>query len=511
MGNNKKSALNIVTGIMGQVITIAIGILLPRLFITSYGSETNGFLSSINTLVSYLTLLEAGVGTATVQALYGPIGRNEKSKINGILAATNRFYKRTGLVYAIIIVCLSIIYPLIIPSQLSFLLQTCIILLVGAGGVLGYLFQAKFRLLLQAEGKQYVITNITTIIQVCTSISKLVCMTVGLTVIWLQIFQFLLVVAQMIVYYAYIHKHYKWINLKVEPDEHAISQKKNVLVHQVSEMIFNHVDVVLLTLIVRDLRIVSIYALYNLFVDMISTLIGNVNSGFIFRLGQLYNTDPKKHQKIFNMYETYYMAFSFALYTVTYMFLHPFIKLYTAGVKDADYLLPLLPLLFVAYKLLVCGRGACGSLSSYAGHFKQTQIHSIIETAINLTVSTAAVIIFEQLWGLGIYGVLIGTIAALLFRANIMIVYANKHILLRSCWKTYSKWILDVALTIACCVGFTFISPEINDYFHLILYAAAAGISVLIIFVVANAILKKDDASYLLQLAKGFLHKKRSK
>ena len=188
MGNNKKSALNIVTGIMGQVITIAIGILLPRLFITSYGSETNGFLSSINTLVSYLTLLEAGVGTATVQALYGPIGRNEKSKINGILAATNRFYKRTGLVYAIIIVCLSIIYPLIIPSQLSFLLQTCIILLVGAGGVLGYLFQAKFRLLLQAEGKQYVITNITTIIQVCTSISKLVCMTVGLIVIFLQIF-----------------------------------------------------------------------------------------------------------------------------------------------------------------------------------------------------------------------------------------------------------------------------------------------------------------------------------
>lgn len=508
MNNTKKSALNILTGVFGQIITIAIGILLPRLFITSYGSETNGFLSSINTLVSYLTLLEAGVGTATVQALYGPIGRDEKNKINGILSATNKFYKRTGLAYAIIIVCLAIVYPLAIPSQLSYFLQTGIILLVGAGGVLGYLFQAKFRLLLQAEGKQYIITNISTTIQVCTSVGKLVFITLGLTVIWLQVLQFLLVIAQMICYYVYVKKHYKWIDLSVQPDEKAISQKKNVLVHQVSEMIFNHVDVVLLTLIVRDLRIVSIYTLYNMFVDMISTLIGNVNSGFIFRLGQLYNTDPKKHQRIFNIYETYYMAFSFALYTVTYMFLHPFIKLYTAGVKDADYLLPLLPFLFVAYKLLVCGRGACGSLSSYAGHFKQTQIHSIIETAINLVVSTAAVFIFEHLWGLGIYGVLIGTIAALLFRANIMIVYANKHILFRSCWKTYSKWILDVSLTIVCCVGFSLISPEINDYFHLIFYAAVAGVSVLIIFIVANAVLKKDDASYLLQLAKGFLNKK---
>ena len=512
MGNTKKSVLNIVTGILGQVITIAIGILLPRLFITSYGSETNGFLSSINTLVSYLALLEAGVGTATVQALYGPIGRSDRGKINGILSATNRFYKRTGLAYGIIIVCLAIGYPLIVPSELSFLLQSAIILLVGAGGVLGYLFQAKFRLLLQAEGKQYIITNITTTIHVCTSVGKLVCISLGLSVIWLQILQFVLVIVQIVCYYAYVYKHYGWIDLKVEPDEKAISQKKNVLVHQISEMIFNHIDVVLLTLIVRDLRIVSVYTLYNMFVDMISTLIGNVNTGFVFRLGQHYNnTDPEKHRSVFDVYETFYMALSFSLYTVTYMFLHPFMRLYTSGVKDVDYMLPLLPLLFVAYKLLICGRAACGGLSSYAGHFKQTQMHSIIETSINLVVSTGAVILFEQLWGLGIYGVLVGTIAALLFRANIMIIYANKHILYRSCWETYKKWVLNVGLTIACCAVFVIISPEINDYFHLILYGALTGTAVILVFFISNALLKKDNTVFLINYVKGKWKKRRKR
>ena len=177
---------------------------------------------------------------------------------------------------------------------------------------------------------------------------------------------------------------------------------------------------------------------------------------------------------------------------------NPFMKLYTEGVTDADYLLPFLPLLFVTYKLLVCGRAACGGLISYAGHFKQTQIHSIIETSINLFVSIGAVILFEHLWGLGIYGVLVGTIAALLFRANIMVIYANKHILFRSIWRTYSKWLLDLVLTVLCCGAFALLSPTINDYFHLILYAAIAGVTVLIVFVCANAVAFRENARFVL-------------
>ena len=501
----KKSFLNILTGVLGQCITIAIGLLLPRLFITSYGSETNGFLSSINNLIYYLTLLEAGIGGATIQALYGPIAKGDRGKINGILAATNLFYKRTGVIYGLCVLAMAVIYPLLVPSELSPALQVGIILLVGSSGVIGYLFQAKFRLLLQAEGKQYVIANVTTGVHVLTSIGKLICVMLGLMVIWLQVVHFALALFSMAIYYLYIHKNYQWLDLNVQPDEQAIAQKGYVLVHQVSEMIFNHVDVLLLTFLLKDLKIVSVYVLYTLFVDMVSTLISNVNTGFVFKLGQLFNSDRKSFEPVFDLYETYYMAFSFALYTVTYLFLMPFMRLYTAGVSDANYLLPWLPLLFVAYKLLVCGRAACGGLASYAGHFQQTRWHSICETAINLLVSIGTVILFEKYWNTGIYGVLLGTLAALIFRANIMIVYANTKILPRGSWSTYRKWLLDFAIMIGGCAIFRLANPRLDSYPRLIAWAGVWCAMFLAGFFVINALCNISQARWLYRQVTGMM------
>lgn len=507
MSDSKKSFLNIFTGVLGQVITILIGLLLPRLFITNYGSETNGFLSSVNSVITYLSLLEAGVGGATIQALYGPIKREDRNSINRILSATNSFYKRTGIIYALFIVVLAFGYPLVVSSDLNFWLQAGIILIIGAGGVLSYLCQAKYKLLFQAEGKQFITTNITTIIYVATSVMKLVLVSFGVVVIWVQATQLLLAIVGIVYYYAYVRKHYAWLDLSVEPDKEAISQKNSVLVHQISEMIFNHIDVLLLTLLVQDLKVVSVYGMYMMVVDMISTLIGNVNSGFIFRMGQLYNTDPDEHNRVFDTYETYYMMFSFALYAVTYMFLLPFMKLYTAGVSDTDYLLPLLPLFFTAYKLLVCGRGVCGTLASYAGHFHQTLSHSIIETSINLIVSIVAVLYFQKQYGLGIYGVLIGTIAALLFRANIMIIYANRVLLNRKVSQTYKKWLVNLVLTIIVCGAFSFLPIRLDNYFRLIFWAAIVTLSVLVLFFAINSFLHRDNYRELKGYIRSFVFK----
>ncbi len=70
---------------------------------------------------------------------------------------------------------------------------------------------------------------------------------------------------------------------------------------------------------------------------------------------------------------------------------------------------------------------------SFAQHFRQTQWRSVLESGINLSVSICAVLLLRGRTELsGIYGVLIGTIAALLYRSNDMILYANRRILHRS-------------------------------------------------------------------------------
>lgn len=505
MKTTKKSIYNILFGVLGQIVTIAFGVILPRLFLVSYGSETNGFLSSVNQLYVYLTLLEAGVGAATVQALYGPIGRGDRDKISGIISATNKFYKRTGLVYMAGVAVLAIGYPFVIKSDIPHLTQVAIILLLGGSGVLNYFFQAKYRLLLQAEGKQYILTNITTIIHLLTSLTKIVLIYCGLDIIWLQVAHLVFTLCQIAYYAYYINKHYKWLNVKAQPDEDAISQKNSALLHQLAQMVFNHTDVLILTLF-TNLKIVSVYVIYNTLVDMVSTLIGNINSGFIYKLGQIYNTDKPRYLRMFEAYETYYMALSFALYAVTYMFLLPFMRLYTAGITDANYLLEWLPLMFIAYKTMVCGRAACGQTVSFAGHFRQTQWRSVLEAAINLVISIIAVILCDLYWGNGIYGVLVGTIVALLYRSNDMIIYANKHLLDRSCWVTYRKWVLDIALMAGLVLLFNLIpNKDLSSYWTIILWAAGAAIVSLSVYFVLNSLFNRKAYLQIKSYAKDII------
>ena len=68
-----KIKYNLVFNVLSQMIILFLGILLPRLVLVSYGSEVNGLLNTISQIFVYIALLEAGIGNASVNALYKPI------------------------------------------------------------------------------------------------------------------------------------------------------------------------------------------------------------------------------------------------------------------------------------------------------------------------------------------------------------------------------------------------------------------------------------------------------
>ena len=86
---------NLLSGFLYQIILIAVGFLLPRLYLENFGSEVNGVLSTIKQIFTYMCLLEAGVGLATTQALYKRIGQNDYNSASAVLSATNSYYKKT--------------------------------------------------------------------------------------------------------------------------------------------------------------------------------------------------------------------------------------------------------------------------------------------------------------------------------------------------------------------------------------------------------------------------------
>ena len=151
--NGKNGIKNITWGILAQIITIGLGIFIPRLVLVNLGSEANGLLNSVSSILAYMALLEAGIGTATLQSLYKPLGNSDRESVNRIMSATHHFYRRTGFVYLLIVIALSIGYTAIIDANLSKISIFLVVLLSGLSGVLSYFFQGKYRILLSAEGK----------------------------------------------------------------------------------------------------------------------------------------------------------------------------------------------------------------------------------------------------------------------------------------------------------------------------------------------------------------------
>lgn len=501
MEKSKKIKLNFATGVLSEILTLVFGIIIPRLTLTNYGSEVNGLVSSISQIYAYVALAEAGVGTATLQALYRTVGREDKYGTNSVLAATNVFYRRTGFIYLLAIAAFSIIYPLFVESDVPTVTTILIIVFLGLGSVISYFFQAKYSIFLQAQGENYVLTTLNMLTTVFKNAAKIVLMLLGMNVVFVQMIGTAVSLIQMAFILIYVRKRYSWLDISVKPDFQSISQSKNVIVHQISSLIFNNTDILILTAFC-GLKIVSVYSLYGLVYSITTTFSGLIISSLIFSLGQKFNVDKGGFIRDYDAVETLFFAIIFCLLTITDFFILPFLQVYTAGIEDINYIDVYLPIIFAANVILNNARIVAGHTIGFAGHFKQTQWRSVLESAINL--STSLLLVGK----LGIYGVLLGTFIALLYRTNDILIYTNRHILNRSAWKTYRRLAVFLALFVGLKLLSKMLTLEMNNYFTMVMYAIPYAIICAGLYFAASYLIDKKSTQYLLSIVKTkFLHK----
>ena len=474
--NFKKGIYNIIFGIIGQLLTVVFAIIVPKVIIIGYGSSVNGLLSTINQLFVYLSLFEAGVGTATLQALYKPLTENNRGEINSILAATHKYYIRTSKLY----------------------FAALLIFFGGLGNVVNFMFQGKYKILLQAEGKSYVVTNITTVISVFINLSKIFLIKNGFDVLTVQIVFFIFNVIQMAFFEIYIRLKYKWIDLKVQPDEKAINQKNSVLVHQIATLVFSNTDMIILS-VINGLKAVSLYTVYNYVYTTVLNIFSTINNSLVFYLGQTYHSDRKKFLEIYRLYEFDIMTVGYYMFTVIGVLTLPFMKLYTSGMTDYNYINLWLPLLFVSVQFLSIARFAANNLVNIAGHFKKTQNRAILEAVINIVLSVAFAFRF------GIYGILFGTIAALLYRTNDFLIYSNRVILNESAKPSYRVWIADTAIAALCFALFYNRTASCESYYMLVVIGIIYSLIILLIFLAGNLIFNFNMMKANLSLIKSRL------
>ena len=484
---------NLLSSLIYQVVLISLGFLLPRLYLDNFGSEVNGVLSTIKQIFAYLFLLEAGVGLATTQALYKRIGENDRDGASAVLSATNIYYKRTGVVYLAIVLAIAVVYAYVIPTSINRNVLFLIIILTALPALFSYFVQAKYRILMDVDGRKYVLNNAETALQLVSNAGKIIVLVLSDSLILIQLVYCVIYLSQLAFLYFYAKRRYKWLDLKAKPDFEAISQKNSVLVHQLSGMVFNNTDVLLISFLC-DFKAVSVYAIYNIFFSQVQNFITSVVSSFTFALGQLFHTDRARFDKLYNVYETFYIMGTYVVYTLMAVFLLPLIQIYTSGIDDAEYTNTLLVLLFVLMNLLANAKMPVSGIVEYSGDFQKTRSYAICEMVINITVSVVAILC------MGICGAILGTVAALLYRCIVTIRYSNKKILGRSQMCTYKILLTNGVVFAAVMAVFYVDSFSGVSFLQLVLNGIIHSVWIVALFLAVNLVFNRSAFKTIFEL-----------
>lgn len=389
MSRTKSFFYNSISTCFYQIIVMLTGFITPRIMLQYYGSEINGLVSSISQFVAYFNVVEAGLAGAAIYALYKPLAYNDHKAINGIVAAAKHFYTKSGYIFVYLTLGLSVIYPALVKSDIiSPYSVGLLVMVLGVNGALEFFTLAKYRVLLSADQKTYVISLV--------SIAQIVLNTVIIVV--LSIFQVNIVVLRAVALLAiflrsfilmiYVKKKYKYIDYKVEPNNKALNKRWDALYLQILGFTQTGAPVFLAT-IFTSLQAVSIYSIYNMVIGGINAILSIFVSGLSASFGDIIvRGEVKTLQKSYSEFEFSYYSLITIVYSIAMVTIMPFIRIYTKGIVDSNYDLPLIGFLFVFNGWLYNIKTPQGMLVISAGMYKETRVQSTIQAVIIIIVGS---------------------------------------------------------------------------------------------------------------------------
>ena len=486
---------------MFQLTTIVCGFILPRLILNAFGSNVNGLVNSITQFLGIISFLELGVGAVVQSALYKPLAAKNQDEVSKIIASANKFFRRIAQILLIYVIILIIFYPVVVSKKYDFIYTATLIVAISISSFSQYYFGIVNRLLLIADQRGYIQYTALTIAVVGNTIACYILIALGCNIQVVKLATSLIYLIQPLIIYLYVHKHYK-INTKIKYEKEPIPQKWNGIAQHVAAVILDGTDTVVLT-VFATLTDVSIYSVYYLVVKGVKQLFMSMTNGITSLMGELWaRQEMSELNKTFAWTEWIIHTGTTFVFGVTAVLIVPFVRVYTLGIHDANYIQPLFAALIVAANAAHCLRLPYNIVILAAGHYKQTQNNYIISAILNIVISILAV----KQWGL--VGVAVGTLLAMAYQTVWMACYNSKNIIK---WplKNFLKQIAVDAVTVLLCSALSSaFSMHSVSYFGWIINAIEVSATWLIIMTILNLIFYREKMFRLINFFKMKMIKK---
>lgn len=491
-----KLKLNTVLSVVSQIITMICGFILPRLILSTYGSNENGILSSVTQFLGFISLLDLGVGAVIQTAYYKPLSKGDSRLVSLTFNEANRFFKRIAYILIVYVFVLIGLFIFLEGESFSPLYIVSLIISVSISLFAQYYVSAPYYLLLNADQKYYISAILSIACVILNTFFSFGLIKLGAPLPLVKLTSSMVFLIQPLMLSVYVKKHYL-INKKATDPSFKIDQKWNGMAQHCATVIMNNTDVMILTLF-STLSNVSVYYINMHVISCIKAFVSSLSNGYSSLMGELYAKNKQKElNDQFDNFEWIVNNFSVLVFSITLVLIGPFISIYTRGITDAQYIRPLFSTLLIAGQFVFCLRIPFNTIVCSAGHFRQTQKSAIVEVIINISIS----IVLVCNWGL--IGVAIGTLIAVTFRTLYFIVYINKNIINRSILIFVKQLLIDLlGMSLIVAIGnlvCNWLNPSVN-YVKWILAGTLLFMFSLLILGIVNAIFYPNKMKTVLKI-----------
>lgn len=507
MRSKNRLLSNMVSYAVLQIVNMLVGLFLPRLYLSVYGSEINGIISTVNSFTTYFAYLEAGLGLTLIHSLFKPLADEDVETTNGILSFSKRQYQKISYIYFVLVVALSLVFPFLkTANDIGKIEFISLVFVIGLYGALDFYSMAKYRVLLTADRKEYVISNAMTVAQLLRFVMVWALLRLHISVVFVKIVPIVTLLVRSLILKLYVAKRYPGYSFSVG-ETTVVSASKDrwdALLLQISIS----TSVSLPTIIVSQVlgyKEANVFAVYSLVISAMISIVSALSSGVSPMLGRSI-AQGKDINVLYNRYDWIVSAVVTVVFSVTTAMIVPFVILYTNVVDDVNYVVPSYALLFCVWAALYSYRIPVTAVINAAGIYRQNRVHNLLNLAIQVIGGIAASLIF------GVSGLLIVMIVAAIHRNVVLSVVNSKELLHNSIAKCILRQILMILLIVGSFVlAYAPLKNAVSNVWDWIAYAILVFVSEAIVCGTVFAVTDWKTVRELAALLKSKLKKEKTR
>ncbi len=411
----KNSMINLITAVIGQALGIIISFISRKIFIQYLGSEYLGIDGLFTNILTMLSLVELGVGSALTFSLYKPLADNNVPKIKSLMKLYKIAYRVAGITIIVLGLCMLPFYRKLIETVPDIPNLDVIFLMFVFNTAISYFYSYK-RSLIICDQKRYIATIYRYSFYFLLNVAQIVMLILTKNYILFLICQICSTLFENIMVSIKANKMYPYIkekNIEKLEKEEYDKIRKNVfamLFHKVGATVVNSTDNILMSKFVGIIS-VGLYSNYYMITNALVLVTNQIFEAIVASVGNLGTTkDNKKMKSVFN--NTFLLNFwVFGLLSTTMAIVfNDFISIWVG--KEYTFQIG------IVYSIVICFylrgiRKSCLTFRDALGIFWYDRHKPIFECLINLV---SSIILAKKLGVLGIFlGTIISTITTSLW------------------------------------------------------------------------------------------------